>query len=265
MKLRPCRFQRSLRKHALHNTRSILFSNLNRKPDQIVKNTPKELAEQFKSSYDPRRFLKANDPKFIEKLIEIETEEKNEREPRDWKSYLKNLEIPILLIVGSAFTFYLWNSVPFPVIFKQFTLSEYTLKKHYFHTLITSAISFKTREQFVTHFPLMIYACSVMAKQMRSKHFGLLFVVNAVITSLVTILYEKYENGFNKKMLMPTVNGSSTALAFVSCLTGLIPSHSIFNFKILPFAVIPLAAAIYELKEFRENAKILEAKISKLK
>lgn len=253
MKIRPDRLQKKLQQLYIHKARRLFFSSPNNKPNQIIKNAPEELVEQFKKSYDPPRFLKANDPKFIEKLVEIEEEEKAARKPRDWKSYLKNLEIPIFLILGSAFTYYLWNSVPFTVIFKQFTLSEYILRKHYYHTLFTSAISFKTQEQFAAYFPLMLYACSVMAKQMRSKHFGLLFLVNALITSLVTILYEKYDNGFNNKMLMPTVNGSSTALALISCLVGLIPSHSFMNVKILPFVVIPLAAAIYEYKEWREG------------
>jgi hypothetical protein len=255
MKFRPIHFQNKLQHIFTHKARKILFSSSKDRPNQLVKHAPEELAEQFKNSYDPLRFLKANDPKFIEKLVEIEEEAKAEREPRDWKSYFKNLEFPILFILGSAFTFYLWSSVPFTVVFKQLTLSEYTLRKHYYHTLFTSAVSFKYREQFVVYFPLMVYACSVMAKQMRSKHFAVLFLANSLITSLVTILYEKYDNGLNRKMLMPVVNGSSTALALIGCLAGLIPSHSLLNIKAFPFAILPLAVAFYEFREWKDSDK----------
>ncbi len=219
----------------------------------IIKKSPENLKELFKASYDPLRFAEANDSKFLERLRISEEEEKAKTETRDWKTYLKNLEIPIFILLGSAFTFYIWNSCPFTVVFKHFTLSEYTIQKFYFHTIFTSSLSFRAKETFIVYFPLIAYCSLILAKNLKARHFAILFLVNSLITSMVTLLYEKYNNGFNQQMILPKVNGDSTALALISCLAGFSPQHSFFGFRFLPFAVIPLVCLLYQINEYREG------------
>jgi hypothetical protein len=217
---------------------------------------PAEREKLFKEDQYLSRRFEGNphpaDPKFLSRVHQIENDYKTSGHQRDWLSYLLNLQFPILLLIGSIFTYFAWSTRPFQKVYQHLTIGEHTIRKHYYHTIITSAISFKDSSQVLAYIPSMAYASLILARNLKTRHFVGLFIANAILTSALTFAYEKYDNGFNNKSMLPKVNGSSTALSFMACLVGFSPLHSFFGIRFLPFVFFPMAFMFYEINEYRE-------------
>jgi hypothetical protein len=189
---------------------------------------------------------------FVERLKQMENEYKEDSARRLHKSFWASLKVPALILLGSATTYLLWQTQREYSIYRHLTIGEHTIRDHHYHTLLTAAVSYKTAGQLVTYLPPMIYASIALSKFLSSKHFALLFLLNTVVSSATTMTYEKYNEGFNNKSMMPKVNGSSIALALTGCLFGMHPSHMLFGIRFLPYAFFPVALFFYELNEYHE-------------
>lgn len=189
---------------------------------------------------------------FLERLKRMENDYKQDHNRRLNRNLWSNLKVPALILLGSFASYLIWQTRRENSVFRHLTLGEHTLRDHYYHTLLTASLSFKTIGQLITYIPPMVYASLALSRFMTNKHFALLFLLNSLISSAVTITYEKYNEGFNNKSMMPKINGSSTALALTGCLFGMHPSHMLFGIRLLPFAFFPVALFFYELSEYHE-------------
>ena len=52
--------------------------------------------------------------------------------------------VSAVLGLGALFIYYLWDTVPYGVMFRHFTISEYVNKNGYLHAMFLSALSFQT-------------------------------------------------------------------------------------------------------------------------
>ena len=94
-----------------------LFSEDNKKEtkqtdketDQL---TQKESQNQY--NYDPVRFNRINDPEYLKTLEKLEQQRKKEMRRKPTKSYV----VPILACLTSLFIYYLWQTIPYSVIWK---------------------------------------------------------------------------------------------------------------------------------------------------
>lgn len=228
-----------------------LFSSIN-SPENSSPNPPNNTSSSPQPHLDQSTNPNSLNSQFLERLKQMETEYKEDSSRRLRRNLWTNLKVPALILLGSFATYLIWRTQREYLVFRHLTLGEHTIRDHYYHTLLTASLSFKSAGQLITYLPPMIYASLALSKFMTNKHFALLFLLNSLITSAITITYEKYNDGFNNKSMMPKVNGSSIALAITGCLFGIHPSHMLFGIRFLPFAFFPVALFFYELNEYHE-------------
>lgn len=109
---------RALRSASLFYSRpNFFFSEENKKDttqtDKEGDKLPqKESENQY--SYDPVRFSRINDPAYLKNIEEMEKKRQKEMRRKKSKSYV----FPVLACLTSLFLYYLWQTVPYSVIWK---------------------------------------------------------------------------------------------------------------------------------------------------
>lgn len=188
----------------------------------------------------------------VSKLRYMEEHQRSYDKRFNSRQYLKNLRFPLLLLAGSALTYYLWNSLPFATIYKHLSISEYTLQNHYWHTFFTSAISFKNYGQLLTYLPGMTFSLFMLARRFKSTHFLLTFTLNSILCGLSTMLYEKNYSLSHDKLMIPKIGGCYTALMYMSCFATIVPQYGLLGTRFLPFWFVPIMFAFYEYAELKD-------------
>jgi hypothetical protein len=206
-----------------------------------------EIRRLIPHSYSPPLFTKANEPRFIERMKHMDLMLAKERKVVHPRTVLENSQIPILLVLLLALIFYFWNTIPYPIIFKPFTLSEYFFRQpgRYWHTPFSSSVSIKSRDDMAVYFPLAAYSLYRLTWEFNSKMFIIGVLVNVAVTTSTILATEKATLNPGE-LMMPKTNGGSTALFFAFALLGLNPSRRVYNLTVLPFALICFAALGYD-------------------
>ena len=165
---------------------------------------------------------------------------------------LLNLAVPLLICGTSVAVFLHWGQGHSKTTLLHHTVSQRSLSREYWLSLLLSSLSFHNYRHFLSYFPLMAYALLGLSSRLKNRHTLLAFATNAVVSSATAIAYECYDDGFMLKPMLPKFNGGATALFFMTLFVGLFPKHLVFGFKYLPFALAPAAFLFYEVDEFRE-------------
>ena len=58
------------------------------------------------------------------------------------------------------FTHYLWNNVPYTVVYKHFTVSEYVNRKFYLHSPFLANFSYIESRNYLIYYFSMLYGIS---------------------------------------------------------------------------------------------------------
>lgn len=194
---------------------------------------------------------KINHTQFSEKLIKMETENFKKENPTNQFSFW-NLLFPTTLSISAVAVFMYWISGKAKQDYRNFTLCDSSLSISYMHNLLTSAIGFQTKGHFGTYFPILVFSLFGLAKRVNTFYFLTSFLANTFLTSGVTFLYEKYDDGFFQKKMIPKTNGSSTSLFYLFLFSGLFPHHRFLGMRYFPFLFFPMCAFFYEFNEFQE-------------
>lgn len=212
-----------------------------------------ELNEMFEKSYDPVRFKLANNKSFLQKLELVEDDKKRQKAGFNFSQFFKNFQMPLFLLLGSLLTFYVWKSVPFTVVFRQLTLSEYTIQKGYWHTLLISALSFKASMHMLIYYMPMFMSLVLLSRRMTISHFTATFLANSVISSMVTLIYEKKYSDSTDKLMAPKTLGPCTSLMYSACLSTIGFNVPVFGLRNPPMWIIPTAYLVYEAYSYKES------------
>lgn len=273
----------------------------NRDIKKIIKEEEKlkTLDPLIEKSYDPLIFKIFNSSKFLENLKKIEKEDYQNNKKFDIIQFLKNIQISTLIIILFIFFHYLWKNIPFTVLFKNFTINEYTLKKFHFEGIFLSALSIQKRDEFMVYFPGLLVGLGFLGKHLFSYQIFLLFIGNCFGSFFSSVLFDKFlkykiNEVFNKKneeslnnkdkkknimkndfkngneqniktkddLFMPKFHGSSTSLFFLSFSGILRSDYKLIN-KITPLWIFPVLFFFYELQYLKKNKVYLnESNIS---
>lgn len=109
-----------------------------------------------------------NSKAFLEQLAILTRQEKKAYMGFNLEQYMRNSQIPFFLLFGLILFGFIWMTVPFTVIFKHLSISEYTTQKHYYHTLITSSLSIQKIEDFALYVPQAVLSLSLLPKNLGS-------------------------------------------------------------------------------------------------
>lgn len=236
-----------MRKH-IHKLLSIQFKGFSpgEKPVSNVAGLPT-------NQFDPQQSTSVTaNQNLVSKMQALEQEQKNFDKSFDSRQYIKNLFVPVALVTGSVVTYYLWSTRPFAIVHKHLSLGEHTVQKHCWHTLSTSALSFKNSGQIATYLPAMTLSLLVLARKLRTRHFAATFMLNSIICGFVTILYEKNYSLSRDKLMIPKIGGCYTALMYMSLLATLFPNLGLFGTRLLPFWAVPVMFTFYEYHELKD-------------
>ena len=211
-----------------------------------------KLNETIEKSYDPLRFRLSNSRSFIQTLQETEEAKKRAKAGFNYRQFIKNFQLPLLMLLASLLTYYMWSTVPFTVIFRQLTLSEYTIQRNYLHTVFTSALSFKGLFHLLVYFPAMAFSLAVLARRLTTRHFALMFGANSVLSAAATIAYEKRYSGAQDELMPPKTLGPCTALMFIGGVGTVGLKTPLLGVKSAPLWILPMAYSVYEAYAYRE-------------
>ena len=117
--------------------------------------------------------------------------------------------------------------MPYKLIFKHATISDYS--KELIYPIFISPLGHQSFQSFCTYFPILPYTMLLNGKFMGTWKMVFLFFSNAILSSLITYLYESYRNEkLGIQMITPKTTGACTSLAFAGCFAALSPTHMIF-------------------------------------
>lgn len=188
----------------------------------------------------------------LARLRSMEERQKSYDKQFDYRQYFKNLQMPLLIAAGSLLTYYLWKSKKLDNISRHLSINEYTIQNNYWHTLITSAVSFKTDGQLLAYFPPMVLSLLMLARRFRTRHFISTFLLNSLICGFSTMMYEKNYSLSQEKLMIPKIGGCYTALMFMSCFATISPGFGILGSRYLPFWFVPVMFGFYEYQEHKD-------------
>ena len=114
------------------------------------------------------------------------------------------MQFAIILILCFLLIHYIWKTVPFTVIFKHFTINEYTTQKKYLHNILISCLSIRENKDIIIYLTPLIFALSLLGKNFNSNQLFLLFFANTIISGTFGLFVEKYRLE-NKELLMPKI------------------------------------------------------------
>ena len=186
-----------------------------------------ELQQLAKTAYD-KRAMQVVDPVF-QKALERRVEEfldKHRALPQPL--FLRNLYFSIFLVFIMCLIFLMWKTYPYTVLFRDLTLSEYTIRKlTKWYTVFTSNLSFKDYPEFFICVPMLYLSFFNLAFYFKSRHIFYLFVVNSIFSSATTICIEKY-NQPKDHLMIPKIGGENTLLFFAGLISGISPRRNMF-------------------------------------
>lgn len=226
---------------------------------EITEKERKEIEKMIPGSYSPLSFDIANRKDFLAKLEEIEEEREKVRLGFPYKLFFKNFQVPLLMLFGGLFSYWLWRKIPFTHIFQQMTLSEYTIQKQYYHTIFTSALGFKLPYHMYLYYTTLFFSTVLLARRFKTKHFLSTFLINSVLCSLVTLCHKKKDSD---TLMKPQVAGSQTSLFYLGAVGGVLPVYNLGRLKKVPLFLLPIIFFMYEFKtgidteedEFRDES-----------
>ena len=166
----------------------------NRDIKKIVKEEEKlkTLDPLIEKSYNPKIFKIFNSNKFLEKLKQMEKEDINNNKKFDYIQFFKNMQIPIFLILLYGIFHYMFQTIPFTVLFKDFTISEYTLQKYSIHNIFLSSLSVQKKNEFLLYGPVFLLSMGVLGRHLFTYQIFFLFIGNCFGSFFSTVFYEKY-------------------------------------------------------------------------
>lgn len=245
-------FRRLSTKIIFFHNKPLLFYNFSQEiKEQPSKIEKAEIESLIEKSYDPPKFIKINDEKFVAKILK---EEEDEIRSKNYRYSLKTMKYPLFLIFLTGFFFHCWFSVPYKVVYKHVTINpEYSIKPSYSYSWLFAPLSIRNTQDFLLYYPLMAFSLLHLDKFLRPKHFISFFLLNGLSCGLSAFLYEKYytqNEKFKGKCL-----GGSTAIGFSCVLFAMKPGFRILNFRFLPFEVLLVGMLYYETLAERKNEK----------
>lgn len=213
----------------------------------------KQLDEKVAKSYEPYMFKLFNSRVFLEKLAILTRKEEKAYMGFNLEQYLRNLQIPIILLIFLLLFWFIWVSVPYTVVFKHLSISEYTVQKHYWHTLLTSCLSIQKTEDFLIYFPQALLALTLLPKNLGSMHFSVSFLINTLVCGGATVLFY-YHLKEKDELLVPKFCGSNTCCFFMSMLSTIRTDINLFK-RAVPLWIIPLTQLGYEIYQLRRQVE----------
>lgn len=212
----------------------------------------KSFVELVERGYAPEKFRRVNDPAFVRET-DLECRRRQlEEENLDVPGYFAHLRVYFVLATAMLVFFALWRSCPYTALFRQLTLSEYTLRRRYLHTWLSYNLSFRRWGDFALYFPLFIAVSLNISRFLNTRFSAALFLLQCMLSSNAAVLLAKNTEA-EKDLMVPKVGGQNTVLFFAALLTALRPESWLFRAVRSPLSAVVALLGVYEYYRLRTS------------